>query len=67
MPAITSFIMSGIISLISLILSAGIGAELAWLWPESWLVSWMTAFPVILFVLPLSRKIALFFVKDDET
>ncbi|WP_409039727.1 DUF2798 domain-containing protein [Klebsiella sp. BIGb0407] len=64
MPGITSFFMSGVISMINLLMNIGFTTSVFKLWPGSWLISWMVAFPVIVFVLPLSRKIALFFVRE---
>ncbi|WP_300004857.1 DUF2798 domain-containing protein [uncultured Cedecea sp.] len=56
--------MSGVVSMISLLMNTGFTAHVFSIWPESWLISWMVAFPVIVFVLPLSRKIALCFVRE---
>jgi len=64
MPGITSFFMSGVVSMISLLMNVGFVTDIFRVWPESWLISWMVAFPVIVFVLPLSRKIALCFVRE---
>jgi len=64
MPGITSFFMSGVVSMISILMNTGFVSEVFIIWPGSWMISWMIAFPVIIFVLPLSRKIALFFVRE---
>jgi len=64
MPGITSFFMSGVVSMISLLINVGFVTDIFRVWPGSWLISWMVAFPVIVFVLPLSRKIALCFVRE---
>ncbi len=43
--------------------SVGLTSELLSLWPGSWLLSWVVAFPVTLLVLPVVRRMTAAFVK----
>jgi hypothetical protein len=57
MPLILSIFMTCIVSGISTIRTIGFTMEALHLWPGSWLVSWIFAFPTLLIVLPLVRRI----------
>ncbi|CAA0251854.1 DUF2798 domain-containing protein [Acinetobacter baumannii] len=63
-PFFLTFIMSGVISIISVIKSIGINTALIGIWLPTWLYSWMVAFPTALVVLPLAKKFSLLFVKN---
>lgn len=58
---VTGFILSGImtviISGISTLLALGPGAEMLARWPVAWISSWMVAFPTVLIVLPIVRRL----------
>ncbi|GAB3491676.1 DUF2798 domain-containing protein [Curvibacter fontanus] len=56
MPLLLSVLMTFIVSLISTLRSVGLTPELPRLWLGSWALSWLVAFPTLLFVLPLVRK-----------
>jgi hypothetical protein len=62
LPLVISIIMSCIVSGVSTLRSVGLGPEMLHLWPGNWLVSWMIAFPVLLLVMPVARRIAGLFV-----
>lgn len=62
-PFFLSFVMSGIVSLISTVKSLGMGMQVLSPWLTSWGLSWMIAFPTVLFVLPFARKLVLLLVK----
>ena len=58
---VTGFILSGIMTIvisgISTLLALGPGAEFLVRWPIAWLSSWVIAFPTVLVVLPIVRRI----------
>ncbi len=58
---VTGFILSGImtviISGISTLLALGPGVEMLARWPLAWLTSWTIAFPTVLVVLPIVRRL----------
>lgn len=57
MPLILSLFMSGLVSLISTLHANGVSIDSVTQWPEAWLFSWLVAFPVLLLVLPVVRRI----------
>ena len=57
LPFILTMIMTFFVSGISTLRGVGPGAGFFGIWMESWGLSWVFAFPIVLFVLPLSRKI----------
>ncbi|ELZ5938936.1 DUF2798 domain-containing protein [Providencia vermicola] len=63
-PFFLSLVMSGIVSFISIVKALGLNSEIFAPWLSSWLLSWMIAFPTVLIVLPLAKKVSLFFVKS---
>lgn len=63
MPLILSIIMSCIVSLISTLKNTGFaGFELS-IWWGAWALSWIVAYPVLLLILPLVRKLTTFIVE----
>ena len=50
-------IMTCIISAIATLSGVGLVPGVLGIWLEAWVLSWLVAYPVILFVLPFSRKI----------
>lgn len=68
MPLILSFMMSGIVSFISTLKSIGLHEpHLLSNWLGAWLISWIVAFPTVLFVLPVARRFALLFVQSPQS
>jgi hypothetical protein len=57
MPFVLSILMSLIVSGVSTLKSLGIGAAFVSTWPVAWFLSWLVAFPALLLVLPLVRRI----------
>ncbi len=62
-PFFLSGIMSAVVSLISIVRSVGLVDGMATLWLSSWTISWAIAFPTVLVVLPLARRLALSLVQ----
>lgn len=56
-PLLLSGLMTFIVSLISTLRSVGFTPALPHLWLGSWAISWLVAFPTLLFVLPLVRRV----------
>lgn len=57
MPFVLSILMSLIVSGVSTLKSLGIGTAFLSTWPIAWFLSWLVAFPTLLLVLPLVRRI----------
>ena len=57
MPFILSLLMSAIVSFIATVKNVGITDGLMLRWLEAWEISWLIAFPTLLVVLPLVRRI----------
>jgi len=52
-----SLLMSGVMSLVLLTLQSSSLTEVIEQWPEAWAISMFVAFPVSLFVVPLTQKL----------
>lgn len=52
-----SGMMSAVVTLIATVRAVGLTPEVPHLWATSWPVSWAVAFPAVLIVAPLVRKI----------
>lgn len=52
-----SMIMSAVISCVSTISAVGISADLSAVWFKAWYSSWFIAFPAVLIVAPIARRI----------
>lgn len=57
MPFILSIFMTCLVSLISTLRSLGLADNLLQVWMGAWAMSWVVAFPALLLVLPLVKKI----------
>ncbi|MDK1388235.1 DUF2798 domain-containing protein [Sinorhizobium sp. 8-89] len=55
-PLILSVFMSGIVSSVSTLMNAG-WDRFAAIWPHAWGASWAIAFPSLMLVLPVVRRI----------
>lgn len=62
-PLLLSLMMTCLVSLIATARSVGFTTELLRLWPGSWLLSWVVAFPVMLLALPVVRRMTAAFVE----
>ncbi|QYJ80033.1 DUF2798 domain-containing protein [Shewanella acanthi] len=63
MPFFLSILMSCIVSGISTLNGVGTSPQFIDLWLTAWFISWIVAFPTLLFVLPLVRKLTAAFVE----
>lgn len=63
MPLILSILMSGIVSFIATLNTVGFHYGIVGLWLGAWEVSWLIAFPTLLLVLPLVRRIVALLVE----
>lgn len=57
LPFVLSVLMSCIVSGITTVRVAGLGPGFFGSWMGAWLVSWLVAFPAVLIVLPVSRRL----------
>lgn len=62
MPLVLSGLMTIIVSGISTVNALGLVPGWSMLWLKGWILSWAVAFPVMVFVLPVARKIVARFV-----
>lgn len=63
LPFFLSIIMTFIVSCISTLRSMGFENFLIQTWISAWGISWLIAFPVLLLVLPIVRKITMLIVQ----
>lgn len=64
MPLILSLLMTCVVSAISILRSRGFDAGNLDIWVSAWGMSWLVAFPVLLGVLPLVRRIVRVLVEE---
>lgn len=57
MPLLLSVLMTCVVSMISTLRSAGLHPHPGWLWLSAWALSWLIAFPTLLVMLPLVRRL----------
>jgi len=65
LPFFLTFIMTCVVSLISTLRGAGFGVGFFALWLGSWALSWVVAFPTMLLVLPLVKRVTAAIVRRD--
>ncbi len=63
LPLCLSFVMSGIISFVATLRAVGFVVEAFDAWLHAWPISWAIAFPTVMVVLPLTRRIVGAFVE----
>lgn len=63
LPLLLSIIMTFIVSCISTFRSMGFESFPLYTWLSAWGISWLIAFPVLLFILPIVRKITMSLVQ----
>jgi Mn2+/Fe2+ NRAMP family transporter len=56
-PFVLSVFMSGIVSAVVTVKGVGLGSEFLGNWPGAWGASWIIAFPSLLLILPIVRRI----------
>lgn len=66
MPLILSVVMTSIVSFIATIKTVGFAEDLLTLWLGAWEMSLLIAFPTLIIILPLVRKIVAFFVEPTS-
>ena len=57
MPFLLSILMTMLVSFISTVKIAGVTSQLLNIWISSWGVSWVIAFPTLLVLLPIVRRL----------
>jgi len=57
-PFLLSLMMCGVVSAISTARALGLSADLPAQWAKGWGLSWLVAFPTLLVVMPLVRRLA---------
>ena len=65
MPFLLSILMTMLVSLISTLKISGITPEMLRIWLSSWMISWFIAFPTLLILLPIVRKLTFLLVKQS--
>jgi len=66
MPLILSVLMTFVVSAISTLKSLGPTPAFFVTWPTAWALSWLVAFPTLLVVLPMKRRIVALVVEPPE-
>ncbi|HXI09001.1 MAG: DUF2798 domain-containing protein [Bradyrhizobium sp.] len=67
MPLVLSVLMTFVVSAISTFRSLGPTPAFLATWPSAWAISWLVAFPTLLAVLPLVRKIVALAVEQPPS
>ncbi|CAB5513869.1 hypothetical protein LMG26857_03149 [Achromobacter anxifer] len=62
MPLILSIFMSAIVSAVATAARVGLGPDFIMHWPGGWGASWIVAFPSLLLLLPVVRRIVAWMV-----
>lgn len=57
MPLLMSGMMSGIICMVNLLRVFGWRMDVLQEWPSTWLMAWAVAFPSVLLVMPVAKRI----------
>lgn len=65
-PLLLSLTMTCIVSGIATVNSIGLPDGFIAKWMQAWLYSWLVAFPIMLFVLPVVRRIVALFVEPPK-
>ena len=63
MPLLMSGLMSGIICMVNLLRAMGWSVNVWRAWPGSWLLAWAVAFPTVMVVMPLVKKLTVKLVR----
>jgi Protein of unknown function (DUF2798) len=58
LPLILTLFMTSLVSLISTVMALGFGPAMGWTWIKAWMSSWAVAFPAMLVMLPLAKRLA---------
>lgn len=65
MPLLLSILMTSIVSMISTLRAVGVVPGLLQLWLSAWGLSWLVAFPTLLVVLPVVRRLTAAIVEKN--
>ncbi|WP_140985666.1 DUF2798 domain-containing protein [Asticcacaulis tiandongensis] len=65
MPFLLSVMMSGLISMVMLLLHGGVTPHLMADWLKAWAIAWVIAFPSVLCLLPVVRRLATLIVETS--
>lgn len=65
LPFLLSIFMTCIVSMISTLAGVGLAAHFFKIWLTAWGLSWLVAFPTLLLVLPVVRKLTAVLVNVD--
>lgn len=57
MPFVLSILMTFVVSAVSTARNLGFTSDAVAMWPVAWGLSWLVAFPTLLLVLPIVRRI----------
>lgn len=63
LPFLLSIIMTFVVSIVSTLRSLGVEEFSLYVWMSAWVISWLIAFPTLLLVLPVVRKITAILVQ----
>jgi len=63
LPFLLSVIMTFVVSIVSTLRSLGLEEFSLYVWMSAWVISWLIAFPTLLLVLPVVRKITAILVQ----
>jgi hypothetical protein len=66
LPFVLSVLMTFVVSGISTLWSLGLTPTLLTTWAAAWALSWVVAFPTLIAVLPLVRRIVAFVVEAPQ-
>lgn len=62
-PFTISIFMSGIVSAVATLRAVGFHLEMVKLWLGTWPIAWVVAFPALLMVLPLVRRLLTYIIE----
>lgn len=65
MPLLLSILMTFVVSAVSTLRSIGLAPGFLYIWLSAWALSWIIAFPTLLFALPLVRRATAALVMRD--
>jgi hypothetical protein len=63
-PLVLTCLMTFLVAGISTVAALGFAADFYLPWIKAWLLSWGVAFPIMVFMLPLARRVVRRFVQD---
>ncbi|MBU0799791.1 MAG: DUF2798 domain-containing protein [Alphaproteobacteria bacterium] len=67
LPFVISIIMSCVVSGVATFHNIGLPADFIASWMSAWVFSWVIAFPTLLVVMPVARRIVFLFVENPAS